>query len=500
MATVKDITTLCKSGQIQEAYDLAKSDVAQYPDDPWTQRELGWALYYKLKEATDNKDYQNMVSILDEFATLDMLSYPNDGIIFENILYKVAMYVHANLIPTDIETPAKLSTFFSRLRGFTFQPSEAYSFLLKSFLKGESWPEMADFLDWWNLDNLTTEDYTPYVNQKGKRLMTTAERAFIANSKALLRLNDPERTNAFLPKLNALMEAHPEMLYPGYFYGKLLVSLGENADETLRVVVPFVRRKSSEFWAWQLMSDVFTADTDQDKKMACLLRAVNGNTQENFLGKIRIKLATLFVQRNEFNRARHQIDKVVHCYYSQGWHLPFEIQQWIHEPWFNSATSDESAPIDYMKITDEILLEGTVEAIAIVTYNNPKLNKTALVYGYKQELMQKLHFKAYKGSTIKINYVLDAQGNPKVIHGQKVKLPDDLSYAKKVEGTVSKRPANPFAFLKTDSIDDCYIPPELVKEHKLTDGQQISCTIALCYNKKKNAWCWNCITIKKQKD
>ena len=491
---------MCKEGQIKEAYELAKSDVSQYPDDVWTQRELGWVLYYRLKTASDNKDYQEMVAILDEFTTLDMLSIPEDNLLYEKVLKQISWYIYNNLIPSEIETPAKLSTFFSRLRGFTFQPSEAYSSLLRSFLKGDNWSEMADFLDWWNLDNLTTEDYTPYVNQKGQRLMTTAERAFIANSKALLRLNDPERTNAFLPKLNALMEAHPEMIYPGYFYGKLLVSLGENADETLRVVVPFVRRKSSEFWAWQLMSDVFTTDTDQDKKMACLLRAVNGNTQENFLGKIRIKLATLFLQRNEFNRARHQIDKVVQCYYSQGWHLPFEIQQWIHEPWFNNATPDESAPIAYEKITDEILLEGTEEAIAIVTYCNPKLNKTTLVYGYKHELTQKLRFKVYKGSTFKINYMLDAQGNPKVIHGQKIKLPDDLSYAKKVEGTVSKRPANPFAFLKTDSIDDCYIPPELVNEHKLSDGQQIASTIALCFNKKKSTWCWNCITIKKQKD
>lgn len=491
---------MCKEGQIKEAYELAKSDMSQYPDDVWTQRELGWVLYYRLKTASDNKDYQEMVAILDELTTLDMLSIPEDNLLYEKVLKQISWYIYNNLIPSEIETPAKLSTFFSRLRGFTFQPSEAYSSLLRSFLKGDNWSEMADFLDWWNLDNLTTEDYTPYVNQKGQRLMTTAERAFIANSKALLRLNDPERTNAFLPKLNALMEAHPEMIYPGYFYGKLLVSLGENADETLRVVVPFVRRKSSEFWAWQLLSDVFTTDTDQDKKLACLLRAVNGNTQENFLGKIRIKLATLFLQRNEFNRARHQIDKVVQCYYSQGWHLPFEIQQWIHEPWFNNATPDNTAPIDYMKITDEILLEGTEEAIAIVTYCNPKLNKTTLVYGYKQELTQKLRFKAYKGSAFKINYVFDAQGNPKVIHGQKVKLPDDLSYAKKVEGTVSKRPANPFAFLKIDSIDDCYIPPELVNEHKLSDGQQITSTIALCFNKKKSVWCWNCITIKKQKD
>lgn len=499
MATVKDITTLCKSGQIQEAYDLAKSDVAQYPDDPWTQRELGWALYYRLKEATDNKDYQNMVSILDEFATLDMLSYPNDGIIFENILYKVAMYVHANLIPTDIETPAKLSTFFSRLRGFTFQPSEGYSFLLKAFLKkGKSWPEMADFLDWWNLDNLTAKDYTPFVTDEGRRIMTNAEQAYIANSKALLCLNDPPRTEIFLPKLKVLMETHPEMLFPGFFYGKLLMTLGENTDEILRVVVPFVRMKSSEFWAWQLLSDAFT--NELEKKMACLLRAVNCHTQENFLSKVRTKLASLFIQQNDYNRARYQIDKVVRCCLENGFRVPFEIEQWIHEPWFNSTIPDQSTPIDYMKITDEILLQGTEEAVAIATYVNYQSNKTTLVYGYKKELIQKLRFKTYKGKVYRINYIVDKDGKPKVLHAHPINLPNDLNYAKKVESTVSRRSGNPFAFLQTDTTNDCYIPSDLVKEHNLEDGQTITGMIVYCFNAKKAVWNWNCITIKKQKN
>ena len=97
---------MCREGQIQEAYELAKSDVAPNPNDPWTQRELGWALYYKIKAAYDNRDYQEIVAVLDDFATLDMLSYPDDKLIFDNILYKIAMYVHYNLIPTDLDTPA----------------------------------------------------------------------------------------------------------------------------------------------------------------------------------------------------------------------------------------------------------------------------------------------------------------------------------------------------------------------------------------------------------
>ena len=44
MATVKEITTMCKAGQVQEAYELAKADLELYPTNPWVHREMAWAL------------------------------------------------------------------------------------------------------------------------------------------------------------------------------------------------------------------------------------------------------------------------------------------------------------------------------------------------------------------------------------------------------------------------------------------------------------------------
>ena len=53
MATVKEITTMCKAGQVQEAYEQAKADMELAPSDPWPQREVGWALNYLMKEDAD---------------------------------------------------------------------------------------------------------------------------------------------------------------------------------------------------------------------------------------------------------------------------------------------------------------------------------------------------------------------------------------------------------------------------------------------------------------
>lgn len=237
-------------------------------------------------------------------------------------------------------------------------------------MKFEMWPQMVDFFDWWNLDKLTKEDYTPFVNQKGQKMITVAERAFIANSKALLRLNDTNRIKSFLPKLDALINTHKEMVYPGYFYGKLLLALGSDTENELKVIIPFARKKSTEFWVWQLLSDVFSQD--EDKQLACLLRAVHCRTQESFLGKVRTRLASLLIKRSLLDHARYQIDAVAQCYTAQGWRIPHDIEDWMRQPWYSSATPDKCNPIDYQRITDDILCAGSEEYIAVVTFVNEK--------------------------------------------------------------------------------------------------------------------------------
>ena len=355
MASLKEVLALCKEGQAQKAYELSKADMEQ--QFPWAHREMGWTLYYLMKEDTDKNDYTSLEAHLEEFCTLDQLSMTNDSMIFENVLFKVAGFVKDHVSPKDINSPARLSSLFSKLRDFRFESSKGYSFLLQCFIKMDNWQEMADFIDWWNLDNLTQEDYTPFKTDTGKSIMSVAEQAFIAKSKALLSLNDHARIEAFLPQMNELMEHHPEMTYPGYFYGKLLLSLGSNTDDALKAIVPFARRKASEFWVWQLLSDVFMHD--QEKQLACLLRAVNCRTKESFLGKVRIKLAAFYIQRNQYDYAKYQIDKITQCYHQQGWHIPYEVDCWIHQSWINTATPNSKAPIDYMAITKSILCEDS---------------------------------------------------------------------------------------------------------------------------------------------
>lgn len=450
MANVKDITTMCKAGQVQQAYELAKADLAAMPTDVWTQRAVGWALYYMIKSDSETGDYARLLEHIDELKSLDQLTIANDSMIFDNVQFQIANFIKNRIHLTDIEASSKLSVLFSKLKDYEFKPSRGHSFLLQTILKFENWPEIADFFDWWNLDNLTQEDYTPYINQKGQKMMTLAERAFIANSKALLRLNDLGRIEEFLPKLDNLMNNHKEMMYPGYFYGKLLLALGSNGDEALKVIIPFARKKATEFWVWQLLSDIFT--NEEEKQLACLLRAVHCRTQETFLGKVHIKLATLYIKRGLLNSARFHIDVVTRCYASQGWRLPNEIDCWIHQPWINSTTPNHKDPIDYMSITDAILCDGAEESIAVVTYVEQNTHNSFIIYGKEKRTVQKFRFKVNVGKTLRLHYITDSEGRMKVLSSMSVHLPSDLDYAKCVEGKIEKRDDKEFAFLKSGSV------------------------------------------------
>ena len=56
MTTIRDITTMCRAGQVAEAYELAKTDYEADSQNVWAQREMGWALYYMLKNDAERRD------------------------------------------------------------------------------------------------------------------------------------------------------------------------------------------------------------------------------------------------------------------------------------------------------------------------------------------------------------------------------------------------------------------------------------------------------------
>lgn len=119
MATVKEITTMCKSGNISAAYEQAKSDLNANPLGVWEQRGLGWTLYYIIKSDVEQNNYDALLAHLDELNNLEQLTVANDSLIFDNVIFKIGEFIKNCIDLDDVDSPVKLSAIFSRLKNYT---------------------------------------------------------------------------------------------------------------------------------------------------------------------------------------------------------------------------------------------------------------------------------------------------------------------------------------------------------------------------------------------
>jgi hypothetical protein len=492
MATTKEITTLCKNGAIEQAYQIAKSDYDINPLNPWSQRALGWAIYYKLKEDSNKLDYPSFYSSLKELTSLNLLTPSTDSFIFDSVLWSIG----AILKSTPNENCQVPEIIFSIINTYSFNPSIPYSYILKLFIKFANWNKLVDFLEWWNIEKLTTEDFTPFVMDDGNKVMTLAEQTFIAYSKALLKLNNKEKIREFLPKIEYLHNNYPEMTYLGFYCGKLMIALGSKREETLNILMPFIRKKRNDFWVWDLLSDLY--NDDFHTQLSCLLRATHCKTQEKFLGKIRSKLIYLYNSVQDFPRAKYQFDKVIECYQQNNWRLPLHIQQWTNVEWAKTTQPDSSDPIDYRQYTNPILLNGTNESIGVVSFVN-KEKKTALIIYDKEKYTfispSKFRLKVKEGNLLKINY-LEENNRINIVSARVVKNIDlnSQSHIRRFEGKVIKRENQSFAFIKEQETN-CFIKPETVNQYNLTNNESVSVLAFWNYNKKKDSWNWVCFSL-----
>ena len=497
MATVKDITAMCKASQTAEAYAMAKADLDASPQDIWAQRGMGWALYYVIKADVDEDRVSDFWMHLEELVSLDLLTMENDSLIFDRILWSVAEFVK-NL---PLERTDDMDRLFTLISKYSFNPSIGYSYFLKNCIRFETWDKLVDFFEWWNIDNLLPENYQPFKMDNGRSIMSLAEQVYIAYAKVLLRLKDRERIRLFLPKMEKLMDDYPSMVYPGYFCGKLMLTMGADKEDALESVMPFVRKKQSEFWVWQLLSEIYKDESEMH--LACLLRAVHCKTQETFLGKVRMKLVFAYLQRADYSRARFHVDRIAQCYTHNGWRLPYEGQNWLREPWMRQSVPDGSDGMDYRRLTDGILFLGAHTDIAVVTYVDESRRRIGVVYGMKKQTLLKmaaLRIKVKVGTILKLYWFPLNGGDMNIVQTEFVRpeAVKDVSYIKWMKGHVEKKPEKAFAFIKENGVR-CFIAPHIVRGCQLEGDEKVTALAVYNYNRKKDEWGWSCVTLKKNK-
>ncbi|EIM74588.1 hypothetical protein A3SI_15423 [Nitritalea halalkaliphila LW7] len=388
----QEIKALRQAGRLSEALTLAQETLANDPSSIWSKRAIAWVYFEFLKKQIESRAHEEVLQTLRQ---LDELQLPKeDTILFDSCAWKIGSYVMQlqNSVPVDY---GKLSAIWKGVYNFPFsKPSAAYTFLYRSFHKGrENWVDFLDFADWWDLRHFLPEDFLPSTYQ-GRTIMALAEQAYIAYAKKLLageaahklqliKQVNTVRVNSFLPKLDALIEEHPEYVYPPYFKARLLLTVG-SGEEGLAAFLPFAKQKRRDFWVWDLLAALYPGD--QDKQLACYCQALSLPTQDEFLIKVRENLTRILVARGLYNEAKTEISKMLATRERAAWKSSTLLTKWMAEPWYEKATGSSSNATfyrQYAEQAEELLFQDMPEELVVVEFVNA--NKQILNFVGDQE-------------------------------------------------------------------------------------------------------------------
>jgi hypothetical protein len=502
----KEIKELRLAGKLDESLQMANLALAIEPDNIWNKRAAAWVYYDFIKK---NSQLESFDSFKENLIKIKDLHLPEDEkMVFDNCAWQIGSMVFAiqKAEPVDY---VKINELFRIIKDFHFtKPSEAFSFIYKAFHKGyQNWSGYLTFADWWNFDNLRSEDYLK-EEFNGKKMMSIAEQAYIAYSKKLAEgepLNqlsqqkafDKAKIESFLPKIDALIENHPDYQYPPYFKAKLLLALG-NDKNVLSAFLPFAKQKRNDFWVWELMAEIFSEH--KDIQFACYCKALSLRTSEDFLVKLRQTFAEMLIEKRMHNEAKTEIQRTIATRKKHEWKLPNQIVQWTELEWYKSATSKKDnidLYLNHIKQAEEILFQDIPEEIIVVEFVNENKNMLNFVKD-----KQKFGFFNYSGNLIKpqIGDLLKVRFNGhgqdgfyKVLTAKKANSNTKSDAIKEFEGTVSV-----ISPLNYGLVENVFIDSKIIEEKKITDGQILNGNALIAFNKKKNEWGWKAIKLKNQ--
>ncbi len=502
----KEIKQLRHNSQLEEALRKVTEALEQDPDNIWNKRAAAWVYYDYLKKYSNPETYD---SFKENLLRLKKLELPeNEKMVFDKSAWQIGSMVFALQKESEVNNN-KINELFEIIKEFHFtKSSEAYSFLYKSFHKGhKNWTRYIEFADWWNFENFRPEDYLK-EEFKDKKIMSIAEQAFIAYSKKLLegepteeslgnaQVISREKIEAFLPKLDKVIEKHPEYQYPPYFKAKLMLALNRD-DNVLSTFLPFARQKRNDFWVWGLMAEIHS--DDKDTQFACYCKALSLNTPEEFLVKMRQSFAALLIDRQMYNEAKTEIEKVLDTRAKQQWKTPKQIKQWTDQDWYKSAYPNNNNKELYTKHkgkAEAILYQDIPEKIIAVEFVNYDKKMIHFVINSQESGFFKyeglLNNTPQVGDLYKVRLEeVDKNGFHRARTIKPAKSGQESEAIRTIEDSIYIPEGKDFGF-----VQDAFVIPKLITDNKLKTKQKVIAKAILSYNKKKEEWGWKAFNIK----
>lgn len=367
--TIKEITALRKSGHLQEALEAAEIEFAQsankytvgalfwclndlykqksgddatsiiermktlYTDycigDEYMQKAIASAErqslphYYQIKDAVENaKGGEDAVSAYQQASV-----WYNEGQLDKQLYSDFGWLTYYALKQTAVGDVHKRKTLLNQYLQLDLpKPSKLHSLILVEAIKVEQNTPLQfrirDFIRIWGLDNLREEDWDQYRTEEGNTLPSTVEKLIGVYTKEL-KTDGVESSEDFSQLVDkALAKYHKSQNLP-YFKATVLISQGK-VQEALTYYKNLILRFPSKYYLWSQTAELIE---DIDTKIGLLCKALTCGADDEFLGGVRLNLATLLYQKGMTENAKHELERYRETYKNKGWSLKSDFWQ-----------------------------------------------------------------------------------------------------------------------------------------------------------------------------
>lgn len=498
------ITELRKSGHTQEAIDAANAALQNDPTNKYVLGDLCWVHYDLCKKYVDQADANGFRNHFEAIVGTNVL--PDNDMLNDKLCYLISNLIWAKNKDLDASRKQALASFTLRMILKLRRPSEAKALasLRNSFrfLVGAS-PIFLDFMTWAGWDTFTSEEFAPQTLSNGfTDKMSNAEKCVKSAAEALAQNAGRAVVDAHLPQMMAIAEQHPEFSFGTYRLGLLAKAMGNATPETAHVLIPFVRQKKDDFWAWKCLADFYPRC--DDRRLACLLRATHCSVGvEWVLGALKATVRELLA-RGDYASARGALVHAADDLVKAGKDLDREMLAWMSEPWYAMSADIAEPDMDYIALTDSLIYADIPEIYGVVAYVNEEKHWGNVTIGTEKsvDIAMGKRGKPFPkvGDALMLRILnINENGRASVAEVKPAEL-RDTDFSKRVEGVVTANRNGSAHFVKSADGLFAYLPEKMFSESGAEVGCRVSAHIVRSFNKKRNEWGWGCASVETKND
>ena len=393
MKPAQQVTALRKEGKLDEAFALAAELVANPDANEWDFRAYGWCLIALVKHHasdTDQSSLRRYLGLLTAFevpgddemltehreralaladedgraimaarklgmdgqhdrAVLAFSPLNAKGILSEDDktafgweLYRASRTIFQDaegkeLLPSAVDTIKRHLNVYLKL-GIS-KSDRLHSLVMQQAvrLSRDGHLRLVAFARLWNLELFQREDLKESRSDDGKVFPALAETVLQRASKEAAQGGSPAEMSYILPHVGRGLERFPENPWLKLNLVKLLRELGR-IDEARTLAIEFARNKAGEYWTWDLLGDL---EVDPAMRLSCYAKALTCSQDDTFVGKVRLKFATLLAADYP-GEARFEVERVIEHRRREGTRIPAEAQQMAESAWYHAVSPSAS--------------------------------------------------------------------------------------------------------------------------------------------------------------